>query len=228
MTSRNGSIVTGKSHSSAEQYLSCIYCCWLQINYSSAELAVEWLMSHPEDPAAASSAADAGTKIADEEAVKNQVMDVLGPNETPPQSVEVCFVLLLVALHLHCNQQNAGHPCIHTWLAVKLQLPSSLQDRYCTTLARKLSQCHCISWIIHLDAFVNQQSTRALRQVLLCRLCWMNQQKLQALNSWSTVQLPQWLRPPLQHFLFQICLCLCAHRTLARTSSKCLQAWSSI
>lgn len=71
-------------------------CLWhLQINYSSAELAVEWLMSHPEDPAAASSAADATGKDADEDALKKQVMDVLGAGETPPERVEVCCTLPL-------------------------------------------------------------------------------------------------------------------------------------
>ena len=70
-------------------------CCMLQINYSSAELAVEWLMAHPEDPAAASStAADASAKDADEDAIKKQVMDVLGPDETPPEKLEVWLHLL--------------------------------------------------------------------------------------------------------------------------------------
>lgn len=68
---------------------------YVQINYSSAELAVEWLMAHPEDPAAASStAADATAKDADEDAIKKQVMDVLGPDETPPERLEVRLHLL--------------------------------------------------------------------------------------------------------------------------------------
>ena len=64
-------------------------------------------MSHPEDPAAASSTADAGVKDADEEAMKKQVMDVLGPDATPPERLEVCFVLLSDLL-LHCHEQSAG------------------------------------------------------------------------------------------------------------------------
>ena len=58
-----------------------------QIGYSSAELAVEWLMSHPEEPAASdASAADTASKD-DDEAVKKQLMASLGTDDVPQLEV---------------------------------------------------------------------------------------------------------------------------------------------
>lgn len=58
-------------------------------------------MSHPEDPAAASSAAEATTKYADEDALKKQVTSLLGPGEAPPQTVEVACQPLSILTSNH-------------------------------------------------------------------------------------------------------------------------------
>lgn len=59
----------------------------LQIGYSSAELAVEWLMAHPEEPASADAAADENASKAEDEAVKKQLMATLGTDEVPKLEV---------------------------------------------------------------------------------------------------------------------------------------------
>lgn len=60
---------------------------YTQIGYSSAELAVEWLMAHPEDPAAAGAGAADPASKADDEAVKKQLMASLGTDELPKLEV---------------------------------------------------------------------------------------------------------------------------------------------
>lgn len=65
----------------------------LQIGYSSAELAVEWLMAHPEEPASADAAAAKNASKAEDEAVKKQLMATLGTDEVPK---------LEVTLHASC------------------------------------------------------------------------------------------------------------------------------
>lgn len=59
----------------------------LQIGYSSAELAVEWLMAHPEEPASADAAAAENASKAEDEAVKKQLMATLGTDEVPKLEV---------------------------------------------------------------------------------------------------------------------------------------------
>ena len=67
----------------------------LQIGYSSAELALEWLVSHPEEPATADAAgADTASKDEDE-AVKKQLMASLGSDEVP--QLEVCLPVCMAA-----------------------------------------------------------------------------------------------------------------------------------
>ena len=61
----------------------------LQIGYSSAELAVEWLMAHPEEPAAADAAAGDSSSKGEDEAIKKQLMESLGADEVP--KLEVLF-----------------------------------------------------------------------------------------------------------------------------------------
>ena len=60
---------------------------YMQIGYGSAELAVEWLMAHPEDPAAAGAGAANPASKADDEAVKKQLMASLGTDEIPKLEV---------------------------------------------------------------------------------------------------------------------------------------------
>ncbi len=59
----------------------------LQIGYSSAELAVEWLMSHSEEPVAADAGATDAASKDEDEAVKKQLMASLGTDELPKLEV---------------------------------------------------------------------------------------------------------------------------------------------
>ena len=74
----------------------CRSSCWtvickaatvLQIGYSSAELAVEWLMAHPEEPAAANAGAADNASKDEDEAVKKQLMASLGTDQVPKLEV---------------------------------------------------------------------------------------------------------------------------------------------
>lgn len=62
----------------------------LQIGYSSAELAVEYLMNHPEEPAAADAGAANTASKDEDEAVKKQLMASLETDQVPP--LEVCML----------------------------------------------------------------------------------------------------------------------------------------
>lgn len=75
-----------------------------QIGYSSAELAVEWLMAHPEEPAAADAAAGDSSSKGEDEAIKKQLMESLGADEVPKLEV-----LCISRLHAASWESSSKH-----------------------------------------------------------------------------------------------------------------------
>ncbi len=59
----------------------------MQFGNSSAELAIEWLMTHPEEPGAAAAVATDTASKEEDEAVKKQLIASLGTDEVPKLEV---------------------------------------------------------------------------------------------------------------------------------------------
>ena len=71
-----------------------------QIGYNSAELAIEWLTTHPEQPGIAAAAPTDNAAKDDDEAVKKQLIASLGSDEVPKLEVSItAFSDSLCSLH---------------------------------------------------------------------------------------------------------------------------------
>ena len=132
----------------------------LQIGYSSAELALEWLVSHPEEPATADAAgADTASKDEDE-AVKKQLMASLGSDEVP--QLEVC-------LPVRCQLPAANGSSAVVLCQYKLMQTAFWATYLCLSrpLTNPLMTCNCWADCVCAQAMLDESAeTPSIQQLV--------------------------------------------------------------
>ena len=71
----------------------------MQFGNSSAEVAIEWLMTHPEEPGAAAAGATDTASTEEDEAVKKQLIASLGTDEVPKLEVGLPACSIICSLY---------------------------------------------------------------------------------------------------------------------------------